>query len=160
MKTCRRGHTYNGSRCTECNRLHQKKHRETNREEFNNYYKERYRKEKDENPMFHAAKAARKRAKAKGVKGVSSKEAREHWERCHGCCEYCGIALEPSKGRASDLSPSFDRIDSRLGYEFQNVAIACWGCNRAKQDSSLQKLIELVENMKRLANERGLSLED
>src|SRR5205823_6057111 len=52
-------------------------------------------------------------------------------------CACCNVRLDyeiiTERGAARDTcGPSFDRIDSRLGYTIANVAVVCHRCNCAK----------------------------
>lgn len=54
-------------------------------------------------------------------------------------CEYCGkkfdLETTPKKGY-HPLRPSIDRIDSKLGYIDNNVAIICFRCNHVKNSGT------------------------
>ena len=57
-------------------------------------------------------------------------------------CPILGIPLVWNRGKPEDNSVSFDRIDSSLGYTFDNLQIMSVKANRAKNnltDEELQK---------------------
>ena len=56
--------------------------------------------------------------------------------------EYCpvlDIELNPSSGRATDSSPSLDRIIPELGYVPKNIRVVSWRANRIKADGTAEE---------------------
>ena len=77
------------------------------------------------------------------------------WEYQNGKCFYSGIEMsEPSyygRGRKYTIA-SVDRIDSNLGYVKGNVVWACWGCNTAKQDFTIEQFIDIARKVTKNSN--------
>lgn len=67
-------------------------------------------------------------------------------------CECCNKKLDISKNRNQkfkDDSPSVDRVNPKLGYTINNVAILCWRCNKHKQaasSSELRMIADYIDN--------------
>lgn len=66
-------------------------------------------------------------------------------------CSYCTTPLTP------EARPSLDRLDPARGYTAANVVMACYRCNRRKQDSSPHDLRALADGIDRLMEARGFS---
>ena len=67
--------------------------------------------------------------------------------------EYCPvfkIKLEQSNTKQADNSPSLDRIDNSKGYEKGNIRVISWKANRAKGDSTLEELKQLINYMENI----------
>lgn len=72
------------------------------------------------------------------------------------CCPLLGVEINyaVNAGFAVPNSPSIDRINPKLGYVKGNVWIVSWRANRIKNDSSLEELERLTENLKKkMSNE-------
>ena len=54
-------------------------------------------------------------------------------------CPVLGIELDYFADSRSENSPSFDRIDPKLGYVKGNVAIISWRANRIKNDGTAEE---------------------
>lgn len=67
-------------------------------------------------------------------------------------CPVLGIKLEPSRGKASDASPSIDRLIPALGYTKANVRVISNRANSLKNNASLEELEKLVSYLKRETN--------
>ena len=63
-------------------------------------------------------------------------------------CPLLGITLIPNTTKASDNSPSLDRIIPSLGYIKGNVWIISYRANKIKNDASLEELETIVNNLK------------
>ena len=55
-------------------------------------------------------------------------------------CPILGIPLRYNRGRAQDDSVSIDRIDSKRGYEIDNIVVVSWRANRLKNNASVEDL--------------------
>lgn len=60
-------------------------------------------------------------------------------------CPVLGIPLTRSPGRASDSTPSLDRIIPQDGYVPGNVVVVSLRANRAKADLSIEELQAIAE---------------
>jgi hypothetical protein len=65
-------------------------------------------------------------------------------------CPALGISIARSTGRASDDSPSLDRIVPELGYVPGNIAVISHRANRLKNDATLEEIKRLYEWMQQL----------
>ena len=65
----------------------------------------------------------------------------------------CPCCFEPFdfnlNGPNDPHSPSVDRIIPELGYVKSNVKMICLGCNRQKNDSSIEQLEQVIRYMKK-----------
>lgn len=76
-------------------------------------------------------------------------------------CECCGKILDISykfDKKFHDDSPSIDRVNSKLGYIKNNVAILCWRCNKVKQDSIPSELRIVADFIDRFNNQISNSI--
>lgn len=69
-----------------------------------------------------------------------------------GRCSYCDVRVRfnVGNGRASEISPTLDRLNPTLGYTEGNVVLACHGCNRRKQNftpAGLRALADRIEHL-------------
>ena len=111
------------------------------RREWERDYSKRRR---QENPEYYLWKAAKKRAKDKGLDfdiEVSDIIIPQF-------CPLLNIPIEVTtgKGRRLDSSPSLDRLDNSLGYVKGNILVISWRANFLKSDSGFQELQLLVNN--------------
>lgn len=58
-------------------------------------------------------------------------------------CPILGIPLRYNKGRAQDDSISIDRIDSKRGYEIDNIVVISWRANRLKNNATTKEIEEI-----------------
>jgi hypothetical protein len=58
-------------------------------------------------------------------------------------CPLLGIPLYRAGGRATDNTPSLDRIDNTRGYTKDNVWVVSWRANSIKRDSTPRELIRI-----------------
>lgn len=63
-------------------------------------------------------------------------------------CPVFGIKLERSKGKATDASPSLDKIIPELGYIAGNIWVISNRANRLKHDATVEELDRLVTALK------------
>jgi hypothetical protein len=86
--------------------------------------------------------AARKRARAAGVRFALSEDDFEIPDKC----PVLEIPLEVGRGRPgpSDSSPTLDRIVPSLGYVAANVVVVSWRANRLKSDADISELARIV----------------
>ncbi len=66
--------------------------------------------------------------------------------------EYCpvlGIELKHSEGRATDSSPSLDRIIPKMGYVPSNVRVISWRANRIKADGTAEEHDKIAAYMRK-----------
>lgn len=69
-------------------------------------------------------------------------------------CPLLGITLCTSNSIVSPNSPTIDRIDSTKGYVKENVWIISHKANTAKSNLTLEELIYLTKNLKKLNGSR------
>ena len=68
-------------------------------------------------------------------------------------CQICKIEfVYPFVRERHPRSPSLDRIDSKRGYELDNLGVICWNCNRRKDNSDLEFVERLLPYMKNPPN--------
>jgi hypothetical protein len=61
-------------------------------------------------------------------------------------CEYCGS--EPSNNMRGQMKYNgIDRIDSKIGYTYDNVVTCCKTCNMAKRTMSVDDFMEWVRRV-------------
>lgn len=60
-------------------------------------------------------------------------------------CPMLGITLDWFKEYRDDSSPSFDRINSNLGYIPGNVVVCSWRANRIKNDGTAKELRQIAD---------------
>jgi hypothetical protein len=108
-------------------------------------YRRKYeRKRAKERPEYMLYKAARKRARDKGLDFNLTPED----IIIPQVCPYLLIPITPNAGGKSRLpgSPSLDRLDNDRGYVVGNIIVCSWRANRLKADSDFQELLLLVNN--------------
>jgi len=59
-------------------------------------------------------------------------------------CPICGISFSSEHIPQDPANKSLDRLDSNGGYTPDNCCCICYGCNRIKNDSTLERLEALV----------------
>ena len=108
------------------------------------YRREYERKRAKERPEYILCKAARKRAKDKGLDFDLTPED----IIIPQVCPYLLIPITPNAGGKSRLpgSPSLDRLDNDRGYVVGNIIVCSWRANKLKADSDFQELQLLVNN--------------
>lgn len=89
-----------------------------------------------------AISASKSRAAAKGV---PHRLTLNNIPSIPDTCPVLGIPLYPSKGKATDNSPSLDRIDPALGYVPGNVAWISNRANRIKNDATADELASVTK---------------
>lgn len=62
-------------------------------------------------------------------------------------CPITGVKIQAQKGKRTDASPSFDRIDLSKGYVKGNVAVISWRANRLKNNGTLAEFKGIVAYM-------------
>ena len=118
------------------------------RDKHRAWEREYLKKKRKENPEYYLWKAAKKRAKDKGldfditVDDISIPEF----------CPYLGIPISIEVGCKSRRpgSPSLDRIDSSRGYVKGNILVCSWRANFLKSDATLTELITLTKQWSQL----------
>lgn len=124
-----------------------------NKEIINSRKKEKYR----INPEIYMFRAARKRAKEKGLEFSITEEgvriALEKTKNINGeyICPVFNIKMEINKNRSGDNSFTIDRIDNSKGYIPSNIAIISWRANSLKRDATIDELrnvLNYIENFK------------
>jgi hypothetical protein len=163
--------------CRECNRLRsaerytnskdyylekQRAYQQQNRERIAKKRQERYQARKSEisvkhretiesNPARYLWKAAKARAKRKGIPFQISVEEVSKLIPSDGLCPALGIPLRLEKVRASHHSMSLDRIVPELGYIPGNVVIISHLANTLKSDVTdpevFRKIAAWLENV-------------
>lgn len=71
-------------------------------------------------------------------------------------CECCGKPLDikyKEDKKFNNSSPSMDRVNPKMGYTKENVAVLCWECNKHKQDSTSDQLRKIADFMDVWGNE-------
>jgi len=116
--------------------------REKHREWERNYL----RKDRQARPEYYLWKAAKRRAKAKGLDfdiEVSDIIIPQ-------LCPLLNIPIihEVGKGHRNPNSPSLDRIKNHLGYVKGNILVVSWRANFLKSDSTIEELELLLTNLK------------
>jgi len=104
-----------------------------------------YRKAKEDQTkgysLYHASKA---RAKRKNLyHDLTIEHIEAIWPEDDRCPVF-GIRLAKGDGRATDNSPSLDRIDNTKGYEVGNVAVISFRANTIKNSSSVEELMAII----------------
>ncbi len=102
-----------------------------------------YEKHKESIKRFHYTpkghyKIIKRNAKKRGL-SVLSQEAFLHWyDKQDKSCVYCGVSEEvvkkyPAKVRGIEVRRlTVDRKDNNIGYEVDNIVLACYYCNQTK----------------------------
>lgn len=65
---------------------------------------------------------------------------------CASCLKVFDYAAPP-KGRCHADLPSYDRVNSELGYTDGNVRIICFRCNSLKKDATVEELRNVLKYM-------------
>ena len=94
-------------------------------------------------PLRKLVLTAKSRAKRKGLEFSITEEDLEHTTHC----PVLGIVLEHNYGKASDNSPSIDRIDNSKGYVPGNVRVISYRANTLKRDATLEEILKIAEYM-------------
>lgn len=137
-KDCKHGYR---SHCKECMYLESKKYREDNRSHLLRKARElRYKKRGS--TMLSVAK---NRAKRKGIDFDITLKDIEHIPEI---CPVLGIKMEFQEDKASDNSPSLDRIDSSKGYIKGNVQVISRRANLLKNDATVAEIEAIYLYMK------------
>ena len=106
--------------------------------------------------MSYAAQAmsdhAKQRAKKRGLE-CDLTPARVK-TLCVENCPVLGIPIVYGQPKITPNSPTLDRIDTRLGYIWDNVQVISNRANTLKNDASLEELLLLAEWVKRNAKRR------
>lgn len=63
-------------------------------------------------------------------------------------CPVLGIELDYFAESRQENSPSFDRIDSTIGYVTGNVKIISWRANRIKNDGTVEEHEKIIEYLR------------
>lgn len=116
-------------------REYREKNRERERERSSRY--------RENNPLGSLITRAKARAKKYDIEFNITIEDLDFPE----ICPVLGVSLLQSKNKASDNSPSLDRIDNTKGYIKGNVRVISWKANRLKNDASLEELQKIVEDL-------------
>lgn len=100
---------------------------------------------KDASSLERLLRAARRRAKQKGIEFDLQPGDIAIPERCPAL----GLRLRVTRGiTGSDCSPSLDRIDNSKGYTKDNVAIVSFRANTIKNSATAQELRKIVNYLK------------
>ena len=153
-KPCKHGHIsermVKGGTCRECKRIVSENYRNDNREEYNEYCrnkkKEVYSSEKRREEyrknlrreMFHAAK---QRAKTKNITFTITIED----VIIPTDCPVFGIPLDHSDRLHA---PTLDRVINNLGYVPGNVRVISAKANRLKNNGTIEEFEKIIEYMK------------
>ena len=110
------------------------------------YLLENDRKRRQDNPEYFLWKAAKRRAKTKGLDfdiEVSDIIIPQ-------LCPLLNIPIihQTGKGCRSPHSPSLDRIKNHLGYVKGNILVVSWRANFLKSDGTIEELELLLTNLK------------
>jgi hypothetical protein len=107
------------------------------------------------NPIHSLWLAAKSRAQRNGIHFTIA----EHDIRVPPdmVCPVFGMPMEMSADKQSDNSLSLDRIDPRTGYVLGNVRVISWLANNLKGKATLEQLIALGEDAKRILADQASS---
>lgn len=98
-------------------------------------------------------RGAIRRARRVGLECASVEAFQKALQPAPTNCACCGIALNyapPKVRRGRDRGfPSLDRIDNRLGYTLDNVAVVCHACNTLKSNASIADLEMIIAYIRR-----------
>lgn len=100
-------------------------------------------------PRQHLLRGCKKRSKDSGVPFSLTKEDIE----IPDFCPILGLPLSIADDRATDTSPSVDRIVPNLGYIPGNIHVISYRANRIKNDSTLEELQKIVSYFEGMNNE-------
>lgn len=139
-------------RCKVCNSQRLKQYRDNNPEKVKAMKAEWYSSEKERvkeskkmerqvNPKLNMLATAKHRAKIKAVP-FNLTEADIHIPEF---CPVLGFKLEVAKGKATDKSPSLDRIIPELGYVVGNVQVISRLANSMKTNANPTELINFAK---------------
>lgn len=138
-----------------------RKNYEAHKEEYLEYKKEYYQENKEHyskldkenrknNPVKYLLKAAKKRAKEKGLPFNIS----ENDIVIPEVCPILGIVIEIGNTLEDrDSSPSLDKIIPELGYVKGNVKVISFRANSLKRDGHIEDFEKIVEYIKENTNE-------
>lgn len=126
-------------RTTEAHRLNSLKRYKNNPEKFIKYQKTL----RQENPEKHMLLRTRAGAKQRKIEHTISIQDIS----IPKLCPLLEIPLIISQDRATDNSPSLDRIDNSKGYIPGNVWVISNRANQIKRDASLEELQLLIKNL-------------
>lgn len=93
------------------------------------------------NPAVNMLRAAKQRAKKKGLEFTIKLSHIVIPE----VCPILGLKLESNNGLACANSPSLDRIDSSRGYTKENIQVISWRANDIKKDSTVEELKKILK---------------
>jgi hypothetical protein len=96
-------------------------------------------------PVVALLRAAKQRSR---LKGWACFLTTEDLGEIPDVCPVLGIKLESQAGRATDNSPSIDRIDNTRPYEKGNIAIISQKANLLKGDGTIEDFERLIQYMK------------
>lgn len=87
-----------------------------------------------------------RKASTAGPRTINAQQLLNLYRRQKGRCSYCGVKFSLAwknlvKGRRR-LIPSPDRISSEGTYNYENVTLACWMCNKLKGTFSESDFID------------------
>jgi hypothetical protein len=130
--------------CKKCNNARSKKWFEGNYENRKTEYLERVYRNRKSNPRGMLVRAARARAKKRGIECSIT----AHDIKWHDVCPVLGIPLTyggNGKKTPDYNAASLDRVNNSLGYVPGNVVVISHRANALKRDASLHELEALVK---------------
>lgn len=65
---------------------------------------------------------------------ISKRKKAAVFERCAGCCAYCGQSLTQQNAHIDHIQPK----STGGGNELENLNLACASCNTSKSDKTLE----------------------
>lgn len=107
---------------------------------------EGYLREVSTQPEALLVRMARSRAKVKGVPCTITKEH----INIPDVCPVLGVPLVKATGKASDNSPTIDRVIPALGYIPGNVRVISYRANRLKCDSTLGEMELVLADLRKI----------
>lgn len=153
-KSCKYGHDsvrlVKGGSCRECKKIIGEKHRNEDREKFNqrcreskrkNYSPEKRREEYQKNIVVEMYNRAKIRANKKGILFTIEKKD----VIIPKVCPILGI---PFSFDDRESTPSLDRKVNNLGYVKDNVFVISGKANRIKSDATIDELEKIIQYMK------------
>ena len=154
-KPCKYGHIEerfsSAGNCCECGRVAEnsekiKKYRKSYAESNREVIRKKQNRRNSDNPERLMLEGAKSRAKARNIEfsiTINDIIIPEY------CPYFTSIKLEQNEGnrKASDCSPSLDRIDSSKGYIPGNVEVISWRANKLKNDATSKELRIIADRM-------------
>lgn len=79
--------------------------------------------------------------------GFTAKDIEYLWDRHHGCCYYCGKAVNRDGIRDDDDAFEIDHVVPDEFHDLNNLVVACRRCNILKHANTLETLYNFIEKI-------------